>query len=81
MLTDLCFKCSNEGSILCTTCGTTKDGAREHFKQKPLTNVDLIRAMDIDHLIEWHCWGKLCERCPYNDVECRIRDWLQQEAE
>lgn len=46
----------------------------------PLTNYDRIRAMDIDHLIEWYCRGRPCGTCPYNGVECSIRDWLKQEA-
>ena len=44
------------------------------------TNADRIRAMDIDHLIEWYCRGRPCGSCPYGGVECGIRDWLQQEA-
>lgn len=50
MTTDLCSKCSNKDSILCTICGIAKDGAREHFKQRPNTNADRIRAMTDEEL-------------------------------
>lgn len=48
---------------------------------KPQTNLDRIRAMDIDHLIEWYCRGRPCGTCPYNGLECGIREWLKQGAE
>lgn len=49
---------------------------------EPMTNADRIRAMDIDHLIEWFCRGRPCGTCPYGGkVECGIREWLQQEAQ
>ena len=47
---------------------------------KPQTNADRIRAMDIDHLIEWYCYHRPCGSCPYGGVECGIREWLNQEA-
>ena len=49
--------------------------------QRSQTNADRIRAMDIDHLIEWYCRGRPCGTCPYNGMECGIREWLQQEGE
>lgn len=49
-------------------------------KRKPKTNADRIRAMDIDHLIEWYCRGRPCGGCPYGGVECGIRDWLKLES-
>ena len=42
------------------------------------TNLDRIRAMDIDGLIEWYCRGRPCGSCPYNGVECGIREWLNE---
>lgn len=47
--------------------------------KKAVTNADRIRAMDSDHLIEWFCRGRPCGTCPYNGVECGIREWLKQE--
>ena len=55
--------------------------ACSHYKSKMQTNADRIRAMDIDHLIEWFCWRRPCGSCPYGGVGCELRDWLKQEAE
>lgn len=86
MTTDLCFKCSNKDSILCTICGIAKDGAREHFKQKPNTNADRIRAMTdeelADHFSLWCC------RSTTDDSYCKSfgtcdkcwLGWLKEEA-
>ena len=51
------------------------------IKRKPITNYDRIRAMDIDHLIEWYCYHRQCGSCPYGGVECGIRNWMHQEAD
>jgi len=53
----------------------------EYEEFKPKTNLDRIRTADIDRLISWFCRGRLCVTCPYNGIECGIRDWLQKECE
>lgn len=45
-----------------------------------LTNADRLREMDIDGIIEWFCCGRPCGTCPYNGVECGIREWLKEEV-
>ena len=52
----------------------------EYEEFKPKTNLDRIRTADIDRLISWFCRGRLCSTCPYNSVECGIRDWLEEEV-
>lgn len=64
--TDLCFKCSNKDSILCSICGIAKDGAREHFNQKPITNADRIRSMTDEELAHWMYKHVTCRYCPCN---------------
>lgn len=46
----------------------------------PKTNADSIRSMDIDQLIEWYCYKRPCGTCPYNGVECVLREWLNHEV-
>lgn len=77
----------------CVTCDAICERAGQHHVKtdcisyvpkvypKPRTNIDRIRAMDIDHLIEWYCLGRPCGTCPYGGVECGLRDWLNAEAE
>lgn len=48
--------------------------------REPITNADSVRAMDIDHLIEWFCYHRPCCTCPYDGIECGIRDWLNAEV-
>lgn len=52
----------------------------EYEEFKPKTNLDKIRIADIDRIISWFCRGRLCSTCPYNGVECGIRDWLEEEV-
>ena len=81
MTTDLCFKCSNEDSVLCTICGIAKDGAREHFKPKPITNYDQVISKTPEELAEWIA-DDLIEP-GYNSREQTVKmwlDWLKQEV-
>ena len=81
MTTDLCFKCSNKDSILCTICGIAKDGAREHFKPKPITNADRIRAMTDEELADW-VWGVETAGRAYGPRGKKAwLDWLKQEVD
>ena len=52
----------------------------EYEEFKPKTNLDKLRIVDIDRVISWFCRGRLCSTCPYNGVECGIRDWLNAEV-
>ena len=85
-----CFECSNKDSILCSICGIAKDGARERFNQKPITNADRIRAMTDEELADWlgvYCngqtaqeVGKPCVSDMGSCEECWL-DWLKDEAD
>jgi hypothetical protein len=52
----------------------------EYEEFKPKTNLDKLRIVDIDRFISWFCRGRPCATCPYNGVECGIRDWLEEEV-
>ena len=52
----------------------------EYEEFKPKTNLDKLRIADIDRVISWFCRGRPCATCPYNGVECGIRDWLNAEV-
>lgn len=87
MTTDLCFKCSNKDSILCSICGIAKDGAREHFNQKPITNADRIRSMTDEELAEFIGDDLMYNICPSDcfedpDRPCKVcaLAWLKQEV-
>lgn len=77
-----CGRCKDDPAFfnamreLCDPCEFDYEVA----KQK-ITNLDRIRIADIDRVISWFCRGRLCSTCPYNGVECGIRDWLQKECE
>lgn len=81
----------------CITCTTThvpngQHPTPSHWKAKPQTNADRIRAMSDEELAKWIDWlfGR-CEWCDTdkmaadecNDVECThcILEWLKQPAE
>lgn len=91
MTTDSCFKCSNENSILCPLCGIAKDGAREHFKQKPVTNYDRIISKTPEELARRIAARTACMDCILLE-ECKRRterrrcvdmwlDWLKSPVE
>lgn len=51
MTTDKCFSCERKDvSPLCGICGVGMNGEREHYKRKPITNADRIRAMTDEEL-------------------------------
>lgn len=91
MTTVSCFECSNKDSILCSICGIAKDGAREHFNQKPITNADRIRAMSDEELAEF--FHDMVQDCGCNNVPCQQfckaarscelawLNWLKKEVE
>jgi len=57
------------------------DKLERNLKTETQTNADRIWAMGIDSIIEWFCRGRPCGTCPYNGVECNIREWLRAEGE
>lgn len=79
---DICDKCAHEEYCDMATFGghNPKITACSKFTERNQTNADRIRAMDIDQLSEWYCRGRPCATCPYNGVECGIKDWLEREA-
>lgn len=87
-----CYECANKNIydplIGDFACGEAYCRNFSHFVPRspsavgrPRTNLDRIRAMDINHLIEWYCRGRPCGTCPYNGIECGFREWLEQEAQ
>ena len=76
-----CDRCKNDPAYfnamreLCNPCEFDYEVAKPK-----ITNLDRIRTADIDRLISWFCRGRLCSTCPYNSVECGIRDWLEEEV-
>ena len=79
---DICDDCAHKEYCEMAQFGghNPRITACSHFSKSKPTNADRIRAMDIDHLIEWYCYHRPCGSCPYGGVECGIRDWLYQEA-
>lgn len=80
-----CFECSNKDSILCSICGIAKDGAREHFNQKPITNADRIRSMSDGELADFldsiiQDWHQGTAQIGDRIIDSWL-DWLKEEAE
>ena len=90
MVTKMCLTCLYFETLLCSRCGISKDGERELYTQKPMTNADRIRAMTDEELVHWIVEMKITG-CPEDQistmwcddmscVDCWL-DWLKKECE
>lgn len=87
----MCCECKNKNSYKCLQCGIAKNGSREFFEQKPITNADRIRAMTDEELdkflgeVQWdvanYCGGVIQKQeYPIPEQRGAWLDWLKQEV-
>ena len=87
MISFMCCECKNKNSYKCLQCGIAKDGSREFFEQRPITNADRIRAMTDEDLAEFIGDDLMYNICPSDcfedpDRPCKVcaLAWLKQEV-
>ena len=57
------------------------DDDMQNFRPKIVTNGDKIRAMSNAELAQFLCQISNCNTCPFTSIDCKIGEWLREEAE
>jgi hypothetical protein len=56
------------------------DDDMQTFARKVRTNGDKIRAMTDEELAQFLCQINTCSTCPFASIDCKIGEWLREEA-
>lgn len=56
------------------------DDDMQTFRTKVRTNGDKIRAMTDEELAQYLCSINNCNTCPFASIDCKIEEWLREEA-